>query len=81
MFAALYGLRGARPGSAIPHSRDDASQGEHVNKLRLDLNELQIESFRTAPARERETAANDITQNHQTCYDCTRFGCPGTELC
>ena len=25
--------------------------------------------------------ANFITQGHNTCYDCTRFGCPGTAIC
>jgi hypothetical protein len=53
-----------------------------VNKLRLDLHELRIDSFPThASGREGGTAANAITQGAKTCYDCTRFGCPGTALC
>ena len=54
-----------------------------MNKLHLNLDELHIDTFATAaPAREKETAANAlITRGANTCYDCTRFGCPGTELC
>lgn len=56
--------------------------GDAVNKLRLDPHELRIDSFPAdAPAREGTTAANAITQGARTCYDCTRFGCPGTALC
>ena len=52
-------------------------------KLHLDIDDLRIDSFATdTPARERGTvAAHEITQGAQTCYDCTRFGCPQTDLC
>ncbi len=54
-----------------------------VTKLHLDIDDLRIDSFATdTPARERGTvAAHEITQGAQTCYDCTRFGCPQTDLC
>jgi len=53
-----------------------------VKKLHLDIDELHIDSFAVAePILENETALNAITRGANTCYDCTRFGCPGTELC
>ena len=53
-----------------------------MNKLRLDLDELRIDSFQTAAAeRESGTAAGFITQGANTCYHCTRWVCPGTDLC
>ncbi|HYH78348.1 MAG TPA: hypothetical protein VEX86_01080 [Longimicrobium sp.] len=50
-----------------------------MNKLRLDVDQLKIDSFPTA--REGDTPSYAITQGAQTCYHCTRFGCPQTELC
>ncbi len=55
-----------------------------MKKLKLDIDALSIESFTTArPAEERGTVeANAITQTANTCYQCTRFGCPPlTDLC
>lgn len=53
-----------------------------MSKLRLDLDGLRIDSFQTAATeRETGTAAELITQGANTCYHCTRWGCPGTELC
>jgi hypothetical protein len=54
-----------------------------MKKLQLDLDALSIESFATdRPAEERGTvAANAITQTANTCYHCTRYSCPLTELC
>ena len=54
-----------------------------MKKLRLEIEELRIDSFETdAPVEERGTVAwHMITQGAQTCYHCTRFGCPQTELC
>jgi hypothetical protein len=53
-----------------------------MKKLQLDVDALSIESFATdAPAQERGTVAAYITQGAQTCYHCTRYGCPLTELC
>ena len=53
-----------------------------MSKLRLNPDQLRIDSFQTAtPERESGTAAGLITQGANTCYDCTRFGCPGTALC
>jgi tetrahydromethanopterin S-methyltransferase subunit E len=54
-----------------------------MKKLRLEIEELRIDSFETdAPAEERGTVAGHmITQGANTCYHCTRFGCPATGLC
>ena len=54
-----------------------------MKKLRLEIDELRIDSFVTdAPAVERGTVAgNMITQTANTCFHCTRYGCPQTELC
>jgi len=54
-----------------------------MKKLRLDVEELSIESFATGdPAAERGTVeANAITTSANTCHLCTRYGCPQTELC
>ena len=54
-----------------------------MKNLRMDLDQLRIDSFHTtaALARESQRADHAITQGAQTCYDCTRFGCPGTALC
>lgn len=53
-----------------------------MKKLRLDVEELSIESFATdKPLEERGTVAAYITQGANTCYHCTRFGCPATGLC
>jgi tetrahydromethanopterin S-methyltransferase subunit E len=54
-----------------------------MKKLQLDIDALSIESFATgSPDAERGTvAANAITTGANTCYHCTRFGCPPTGLC
>lgn len=86
-----------------------------MNKLRLDLDALAVDSFRVsdeqggrgtveaqaytntrptcvyhctylgptceACARDEVPAPRAITQGANTCYDCTRFGCPGTVIC
>jgi hypothetical protein len=53
-----------------------------MSKLRLDADDLRIDSFPTdATDRASGTAAAYITQGANTCYHCTRWGCPGTELC
>lgn len=53
-----------------------------MKKLRLDVEKLSIESFETAkPEPVRGTVAAYITQGANTCYHCTRFGCPATGLC
>ena len=55
-----------------------------MKKLRLEIEELRIDSFETGqPADERGTVAAHemITQGAPTCYHCTRFGCPETDLC
>ena len=52
-----------------------------MSKLRLEIEELRIDSFATDTPAEEHAVANFITQNHNTCYDCTRFGCPGTAIC
>ncbi len=54
-----------------------------MKKLRLEVEELRIESFQTdAPAEERGTVAGHmITQGAETCYHCTRWSCPPTGLC
>jgi hypothetical protein len=53
-----------------------------MSKLRLDTDDLRIDSFPTAHAdRESGTAAAYITQGANTCYHCTRWGCPATGLC
>jgi hypothetical protein len=51
-----------------------------MGKLHLDPERLAVDSFPTA-AEEDRGAAMMITQGANTCYDCTRFGCPGTTLC
>ena len=53
-----------------------------MSKLRLNADELRIDSFQTATAeRESGTAIGLITQGANTCYHCTRWGCPETDLC
>jgi len=52
-----------------------------MSKLRLEIEELKVDSFETDAPAEEHGIANFITRGYPTCYDCTRFGCPGTELC
>jgi hypothetical protein len=53
-----------------------------VKKLHLDLDDLLVETFQPAAApTEGGTAAEFITQGANTCYHCTRWVCPDTEIC
>jgi len=52
-----------------------------MNRLHLEVDELKIESFETAARTKELEPAQFITQGAQTCYHCTRWGCPATGLC
>ena len=49
-----------------------------MKKLKLDLDELSVESFATTPERGRE-GGTVFGQNHCTCY--TQCTCPGCPTC
>jgi hypothetical protein len=93
----VFHAEGYRPFSVTPRGKavtvavaaDDGIRISHLShgvipmkKLQLDMDALAIESFATEkPAEERGTVAAYITQGANTCYHCTRYGCPLTELC
>lgn len=53
-----------------------------MKKLHLEIEDLGVDSFETERVAEvRGTVDAHITQNNETCYHCTRYGCPLTELC
>ena len=69
-------------GERIPLPDETHITGDRMRKLHLDPDHLAVDSFRVTEAEdERQGAMQLITQGAQTCYDCTRFGCPGTQLC